>query len=355
MAHGLLRRPADQPTEIRSPGPTPSKPLAPVTNTLLDMKTSPNHVVFQQRFRLPPVLGGDRYLSASGLQDCAVDVAGSIGSQKGYCVGDLVGLRGPAKRGEGAKTLGEPGRDGGSRGFGGSGLYCVHPHSRAADLVGPDPGQQFHARLAGAVDPAHLCRNGGRDGTEVDDDAVAPLGHTRHQLLYQDVGGAQVDVDMLIKEPVVGVGGRAELVDAGVVDQDVDRSRAGGQAAHVVGVSKIGGDESCLPPTVLDLLNHLSAAFGATPVNYDLSAELTELQCYRPTNSGCGPSYQRGRALKCCCHRITPSQRCFVNGVRNSAPSPLFTPRPPRGYAPCLSALVAGVTASCSPAVCAAL
>ena len=134
-------------------------------------------------------------------------------------------------------------------------------------------------------------------------DAVAALGHTRHQLLHQDVRGSQVDVDVLVEERVVGVGGRTELVDTGVVDQDVDRSRLGGQPAHVVGVGKISSDETCFAAGVLDLLHHLGAAFGAAPVNDDLSAELTELQCDCPTNPGGGASYQCGRAFKCRCHR----------------------------------------------------
>ena len=145
--------------------------------------------------------------------------------------------------------------------------------------------------------------NSGGDGAEVDDDAAAPLGHTRHQLLDQDVGGAQVDVDVLVEERIVGVSGRAELVDTGVVDQDVDPPGLGGQPAHVVGVAKVGTDETCRAPGVLDLLHDLGAAFGAAPVHDDLGAELSKLQCYRATNAGGGSGYQCGRAFKCCCHR----------------------------------------------------
>jgi hypothetical protein len=46
----------------------------------------------------------------------------------------------------------------------------------------------------------------------------------------------------------VGIGGRAELIDTRVVDQDVDRARLGGKPTHVVGVGEIGSDETCLPP-----------------------------------------------------------------------------------------------------------
>jgi hypothetical protein len=70
-----------------------------------------------------------------------------------------------------------------------------------------------------------------------------------------------------------------------------------------LGLSEVGGDETCFASGVLDLLNHFGAAFCAAPVNYDLGAELTELQCYRPTDPGGGPSYQRRRSFKCCCHR----------------------------------------------------
>ncbi len=61
------------------------------------------------------------------------------------------------------------------------------------------------------------------------------LGHTGYQLLDQDVGRTQVQVHMLVEERVVGVGRRPEPVDTCVVDQDVDRARDVGQAAHVVG------------------------------------------------------------------------------------------------------------------------
>ena len=80
----------------------------------------------------------------------------------------------------------------------------------------------------------------------------------------------------------------------------------GGQPAHVVSIGEIGSDETCFAPGVLNLLHDLGAAFGAAPVNDYLRAELTELQCYRPTNPGGGPGYQCGRAFKCCCHLSCP-------------------------------------------------
>ena len=71
---------------------------------------------------------------------------------------------------------------------------------------------------------------------EVHDGAVAPFCHARHELLDQDVGCAQVQVHVLVEERVVSVGGRAESVDARVVDQDVDRTRVVGQPAHLLGL-----------------------------------------------------------------------------------------------------------------------
>ena len=64
---------------------------------------------------------------------------------------------------------------------------------------------------------------------------MAPFGHARHEFLNQNVRCAQVQVDVLVKGRIVGVGRRPEPVDAGVVDQDVDRARLVGQAADLVG------------------------------------------------------------------------------------------------------------------------
>src|ERR1700739_3883998 len=108
-----------------------------------------------QRNNVSTALSSERYLSAGGLQDRTVDIAGGRRSQKRYRVGDLVGVRGPAQRSERAKTIGEPWRDGGSWGFGGPGLHRVHPPPGPAELVGPDTGEQFHARSRGTVYCAH--------------------------------------------------------------------------------------------------------------------------------------------------------------------------------------------------------
>jgi hypothetical protein len=82
---------------------------------------------------------------------------------------------------------------------------------------------------------------------------------------------------VLVEERVVSVGGRAELIHTGVVDQDVDRPGLSGQPAHVVSVGEIRSYETRFSSGILDLLHDLAAAFGAAPVDYYPGAESTEL------------------------------------------------------------------------------
>jgi hypothetical protein len=143
--------------------------------------------------------------------------------------------------------------------------------------VGPQLGQQLEGSLAGAVDARARGRARGRDGGHVDHRAVSALDHPWDQLLDQDVGRAQVGVDLIVGVGIGGVDGRREPVDARVVDQDVDVARLGGQPPHIVGVRYVGGDETCLAAYVFDVAHGLGATLGITPVHDHLGAFVGEL------------------------------------------------------------------------------
>ena len=124
--------------------------------------------------------------------------------------------------------------------------------------------------------------------------AVNPLGHARHEFLYQEVGRPQIEVDVFVEERVVGVGRCREPVDAGIVDQDVDRTRLVGQPADVVGPRQVGGHKACAPAVVFDRLHRLGAPFGAAAMHHDLRAQRGQLLGDRPADTRRRPGDQCG-------------------------------------------------------------
>jgi hypothetical protein len=96
---------------------------------------------------------------------------------------------------------------------------------------------------------------------------VPARGHAGSERADQQVRGAHVDGDVGVERRVVGVGRRTEGVDAGVVDQHVDRSRLGGQATDVGSDGQIGGHEARPTAGGGDLLDRCGAAGGVAAVD----------------------------------------------------------------------------------------
>ena len=100
---------------------------------------------------------------------------------------------------------------------------------------------------------------------------------------------------MFLEGRVVGVCGGAELVDAGVVDQDVNFPRLGGQSPNVVGAVQICRDETCFAACILDFLYGLSPALGTAAVYHDCGTVLGELERHFAPNPGRRASDQSGQ------------------------------------------------------------
>ncbi|GAA3159165.1 hypothetical protein GCM10020001_099000 [Nonomuraea salmonea] len=72
------------------------------------------------------------------------------------------------------------------------------------------------------------------------------------QGLHEQVGGAQVDLDVRVEGRLVGVGGVGEVEHAGVVDEDVDVPGAFGQRRHLGRPGEVGGFEAGRAARLLD-------------------------------------------------------------------------------------------------------
>ena len=96
---------------------------------------------------------------------------------------------------------------------------------------------------------------------------MATVDHARHQLLNQDVRRSHVGVEMEVEVGVIGFERRCEFVHAGVVDQNVNLPRLGGQPANVVGVGQVGGDESCFTACIFDIVHRLGPALSVAAVH----------------------------------------------------------------------------------------
>jgi len=80
------------------------------------------------------------------------------------------------------------------------------------------------------------------------------------------------------REALVGhLGGRQELVDAGVVDEDVDLAGFAGQPFDVAAVGEVGADEASRPAVGDDLVDTLAAAQRISAVDGDVGAVGSEL------------------------------------------------------------------------------
>jgi hypothetical protein len=102
---------------------------------------------------------------------------------------------------------------------------------------------------------------------------------------------------VLVEQHVVRLGGGAELVDTGVVDQDVHVACLCSQPARVVGARQISRHETRLATGVVYLLHCFGAALRAAPVYDHVCAEGCELHRDRAADTSGRPGYQRGRAF----------------------------------------------------------
>ena len=97
----------------------------------------------------------------------------------------------------------------------------------------------------------------------VDDGAAAHLAHLRNGVLYAEERALEVDAYDAVPDLLgllVGVAGSV-LVDAGVVEQDVEFAVAGDcrvyDPLHVLGLRHVGRDESRFAASALDDADYL--------------------------------------------------------------------------------------------------
>ena len=158
------------------------------------------------------------------LDELAGDPAGVVGGEEDGGGGDVVGLAGAAERGFGDGILVEIGADEaggvGAFGFDDAGVEGVDADALGAELEGEDAGDGVDRTLGGGVDRAGGRRDAADQRADVDD--AAALAEVLGRGLGDEQEAEDVDVELLVE--VLGGDGfeGAELVDAGVVDEDVE-------------------------------------------------------------------------------------------------------------------------------------
>ncbi len=232
------------------------------------------------------------------------------------------------------QSLDDLGHFGGAFGLDRARCDGVDAHPGAAELVGPHLGQQVQRRLAGAVDARVGARCAGGDGADVDDAPASALDHPRHELLHQDVRRTKVGVEMRVEVGVVGVERACELVDACVVDQDVDVARLRGEPPNIIRVGQIGGNETCCAACIFDLLNCFGAAFGVTPVYDNLCALSRQLERDRVADARGRPRYQCCIAVECVCHRTRLLMKGEAAAPAKGGSRMVYSTGPARASAP---------------------
>src|SRR5689334_19382279 len=92
-----------------------------------------------------------------------------------------------------------------------------------AELEGHVPGHRLDARLSQVVDGRVLVAGMHADRADIDDSAPdLPADHLLRHVLGEDVGRADIDVDLVVPLLVGHVPEVATDAHAGVIDQDVD-------------------------------------------------------------------------------------------------------------------------------------
>lgn len=147
-----------------------------------------------------------------------------------------------------------------------------------------------------------------RRGGDVDHPAPARGEHVGQHFLGQKPGAAQVDADDLVEQVVVGLEERVERRDAGVVDQDGDRTQllaglfGGGVDRGLVGaigINRQGG--------AAGVADHLRGLFGPGCVDVpdgDLGGVFGQAQrdCAADARTGAGDDRDAG--VESSCHLV---------------------------------------------------
>jgi hypothetical protein len=152
---------------------------------------------------------------------------------------------------------------------------------RGPQLLGERLGHGVDGRLGRAVDDAVGRRDGARDRADVDDTAARR--EMLDRLLRRENEPEHIQVEVLVKVLLGDVLERHELVDPGIVDEDVDAAerllRRGEEMLDVPPASRRWRGRRCLPALVRDLSHDSIRAFLAGEIVDDDRGPLRRHMC----------------------------------------------------------------------------
>ena len=164
----------------------------------------------------------------------------------------------------------------------------------------------------------------GDHGGDVDNRALASLGHLRCQGGDEEERRLDVDVVDGVEVVLAGVGGRSERVDARVVDEDVDVATpelggTTGEFARAGLVGESGGDEVGLAAVLPDGGDDLLGPGGVAARHDHMSAVRGEIECDGTPDTAVAAGHEGGRAGKLCSHLLSPSMmvRTGIDGLNH--------------------------------------
>src|SRR5581483_2581595 len=263
------RAPPPDPRWSSRPRTTRSRPSAPACTP----RWTPSKAAADLRYRAQSALD----VPARRGDALAGDPVGLVRGEEDRDLADIVGLTDPPQRRlrsgllleiaaddaerRGARSIDHAGRDGVDADLARPELGCQCPGDRIERALGAGIDRQGRDRL-GAGDRAHV------------DDAAAIAVEMRDRLAGREQGPEHVDVELTAIFRLGDFLDRLEAVDAGIVDQHIDRAegllRLGKEPLHIRFLGNIGLDGDRLAALLPDRGDDaLGVVLGRGVIHYD--------------------------------------------------------------------------------------